>query len=51
MFRIAATYVVASWVIIQVVTSVSTPLNFPDWFDAAVIVVLILGFPIAILLP
>lgn len=48
-FRVAATYVVASWVIIQVVTSVSAPLNFPDWFDAAVIVLLIIGFPIAIL--
>ncbi len=49
-FRVAATYVVASWVIIQVVTSVSAPLNFPDWFDAAVIVFLVIGFPVAILL-
>lgn len=49
-FRIAATYVVASWIIIQVVTSISAPLNFPDWFEAAVIVLLIIGFPIAILL-
>ena len=49
-FRVAATYVVASWVIIQVVTSVSAPLNFPDWFDAAVIVLLVIGFPVAIVL-
>ena len=49
-FRGAATNVVASWVIIQVVTSVSAPLNFPDWFDAAVIVLLVIGFPVAIVL-
>ena len=48
-FRVAAAYVVASWVIIQVVTSIGAPLNFPDWFEAAVIVLLIIGFPIAIL--
>jgi TolB-like protein/tetratricopeptide (TPR) repeat protein len=47
--RVAATYVIASWVIIQVVTSVSTPLNLPDWFDAVVIVLLIIGFPVALL--
>lgn len=50
MFRVAATYVVASWLIIQVVTSVSEPLKFPEWFDAAVIVLLVIGFPIAVLL-
>ena len=47
--RVAATYVIASWVIIQVVTSVSAPLNLPDWFDAVVIVLLIIGFPVAVL--
>jgi TolB-like protein/tetratricopeptide (TPR) repeat protein len=47
--RVAATYVIASWVIIQVVTSISTPLNLPGWFDAVVIVLLIIGFPVAVL--
>lgn len=47
--RVAATYVIASWVIIQVATSVSAPLNLPDWFDAVVIVLLIIGFPVALL--
>ena len=50
MFRVAATYVVASWVIIQVVTAISEPLGFPDWFEAGVIVLLVIGFPVAILL-
>lgn len=49
-FRVAATYVVASWVIIQVVTAVSEPLGFPNWFEAGVIVLLVIGFPVAILL-
>lgn len=49
-FRVAATYVVASWVIIQVVTAVSEPLGFPDWFEAGIIILLVIGFPIAILL-
>jgi TolB-like protein len=49
-FRVAATYVIASWLIIQVVTSVSAPLNLPEWFDGAVIVLLAIGFPVAILL-
>lgn len=50
MFRVAATYVVATWVIIQVVTAVSQPLGFPDWFEAGIIVLLVIGFPVAILL-
>lgn len=49
-FRVAATYVIASWLIIQVVTAVSEPLSFPEWFEAAVIVLLIIGFPIALVL-
>lgn len=49
-FRVAATYIVASWLIIQVVSSISAPLNFPGWFEAAVIVLLLIGFPIAIVL-
>jgi TolB-like protein len=49
-FRVAATYVVASWLIIQVVSSVDAPLNLPDWFDTVVVIFLAIGFPIAILL-
>lgn len=49
-FRVAATYVVATWLIIQVVATVSTPLSLPEWFETVVIVSLAIGFPIAILL-
>ena len=48
-FRVAATYVVASWLIIQVVSAVDAPLNLPDWFDTVVVIFLAIGFPIAIL--
>jgi len=47
--RVAATYVVASWLIIQVVSAVNTPLNLPDWFESVVVVFLAIGFPIALL--
>ena len=49
-FRLAAAYIVIAWVIIQVVTSIEEPLQLPDWFDTAVIVLLGLGFPIAVML-
>jgi TolB-like protein/tetratricopeptide (TPR) repeat protein len=48
-FRVAATYLIAGWLIIQVVSAVSGPLNLPDWFDTVVIVLLAIGFPIAAL--
>jgi hypothetical protein len=47
-FRLAAAYIVIAWVIIQVVTAIEDPLQLPGWFDTAVIVLLGLGFPIAV---
>ena len=49
-FRLALAYVVIAWVIIQVVTAIEAPLQLPDWFDTAVIVLLGLGFPIAVMM-
>jgi len=48
-FRVAASYVVVGWIIIQVVSAVSTPLALPEWFETAVIVLLGIGFPIALI--
>lgn len=48
-FRVAAAYLIASWLIIQVVSAVDAPLKLPDWFDTVVIVLLAIGFPIAAL--
>lgn len=49
-FRVAAAYVIASWLIVQVVATIATPLNLPDWFETMVLVLLAIGFPIALLL-
>ena len=49
-FQVAAVYAVVAWVLVQVVTSVEEPLNLPDWVDAFVIVLLSIGFPVAIIL-
>lgn len=48
--RVAATYMIASWLIIQVVSTIETPLSLPEWFDTVVVVLLALGFPIALLI-
>jgi hypothetical protein len=49
-FQVAAVYAVVAWLLVQVVTSVEEPLNLPDWVDAFVIVLLSIGFPVAIIL-
>ena len=48
--RVAVVYVVTAWVLIQVAGEVAEPLRLPDWFSTAVIVLLALGFPIALAL-
>ena len=49
-FRVAAMYAVVAWLLVQVITSVETPLNLPDWVDTFVIILLAVGFPIALVL-
>ena len=49
-FQVAAVYAVVSWLLIQVVDVVAEPLALPDWIDAVVIVLLAVGFPIAVIL-
>jgi hypothetical protein len=47
--QVAVTYGVAAWAVVQVVTAVKQPLRLPEWLDTAVIVALIIGFPLALL--
>jgi TolB-like protein/Flp pilus assembly protein TadD len=47
--QVAVTYGVAAWAVVQVVTAVKQPLRLPEWLDTAVIVGLIIGFPLALL--
>jgi adenylate cyclase len=46
--RVALVYIVTAWLLIQVAGEVSDPLHLPAWFATAVIVLLALGFPVAL---
>lgn len=49
-FKVGSAYLMAAWILAQV-TSVVTPfLNLPNWIGAMVIVLLMLGLPIALIL-
>ena len=47
--KVGIAYLIAAWVVAQVVGLVKEPLHLPPWFDTAVIVVLIIGFPFALI--
>jgi hypothetical protein len=49
-FKVAAVYAVTAWLLAQVVVTIEAPLNLPDWVDTLVIVLLAIGFPVAIVL-
>lgn len=49
-FKVAALYAVMAWLIIQVIDVIGDPLNLPEWLDTVVIVLLGVGFPIALVL-
>ena len=49
-FQVAAVYAVVAWLIIQIIDVVGEPLGLPVWIDAVVIVLLAVGFPIAVIL-
>jgi len=49
-YSVAVTYAVVGWLLIQVVTQVFPPFEIPNWAERLVIVVIMLGFPIALVL-
>lgn len=49
-FQVAAVYAVLAWLLVEVITTVEAPLSLPDWADTLVIVLVILGFPVALVL-
>ena len=49
-YRLAVTYTVISWVLIQVATQVFPFFDIPSWAVRVVILLLILGFPVALIL-
>lgn len=46
-FKVAFAYAAISWLLIQIVTAIEEPLGLPGWFDTLIIVLLIIGFPVA----
>lgn len=49
-FQVAAMYAVVAWLLIEIITTVEEPLNLPAWVDTLVIVLLAIGFPVALIL-
>src|SRR6185503_4830602 len=49
MYRVAAAYAVVAWLLLQIVNNVAPGLNLPSWAITLVIVLLAIGFPIALL--
>jgi TolB-like protein len=49
-FRVAAWYAVAAWLVIQIATNTFPHLMFPDWTVRFVIILCLIGFPVAIAL-
>jgi TolB-like protein len=48
--RVAVAYSVVAWLLVEVVVTVEAPLNLPGWIDTVVIVLVIVGFPLALIL-
>ena len=48
--RVAIVYAVVGWVVVEVASTVLPPLNVPDWSVKLVIVLVALGFPIAVIM-
>ena len=47
-FQVAVVYILVAWAIIQVIDVVAEPLSLPDRLDTVVIVLLLVGFPLAV---
>jgi len=49
-FQVGAVYLVVAWLIMQVVDVVNEPLRLPEWFATVAILIVAIGFPIALIL-
>ncbi|MEP1152341.1 MAG: tetratricopeptide repeat protein [Balneola sp.] len=48
-FRVATAYAIAGWLIIQISATTFPYLNLPEWLITAVIIFVLIGFPLAII--
>ena len=49
-FKVGAAYLVVAWLLIQVVATLAPQLQLPDWVPRLVTLLLMVGFPVALLL-
>ncbi len=49
-YKVAVAYVVVAWLLIQIATQVFPFFEIPNWAVRLVVLLLILGFPIALIL-
>src|SRR6185312_15469730 len=49
-YRVAAAYAIVGWLLIQGVTQVFPIFHLPDWIDQAIVLLILIGFPIALVL-
>jgi hypothetical protein len=49
-YRVAAAYAIVGWLSIQIVTQVFPIFHLPDWIDQAIVLLILIGFPIALVL-
>jgi len=49
-YRVATVYAITGWIIIEVVVATFPFLHLPDWLITAVIVSVLIGFPVALLM-
>ena len=47
--QVASVYLVASWLLLQLATTIAPILSLPSWFEKLVLALLALGFPIALI--
>lgn len=48
-FRVGVAYVIVSWLIVQVIETVSGPLGLPEWTEAFFIVLVLAGLPLVLI--
>ena len=48
-FRVGVAYVIVSWLIVQVIETVSDPLGLPEWTEAFFIVLVLAGLPLVLI--
>ena len=49
-YKLAVTYAVIAWLVLQVVYVITPMLETPEWLGKTVLILLLVGFPIALVL-